>query len=102
MREVYIKSKAMLRIGRRRENLACQVIYEGYPEDGYSVQVFVKRNGDTAAYPASNVVLDSTERVIRWNVTSTDTDKHGTGEVQFRYANASGVVVKKTDLPSIT
>ena len=94
MRQIYIKSKAMLHIGRRRENLATQVIYEGYPEDGYSVQVFVKRNGDMAAYPASNVVLDDTDRVIRWNVTATDTDKQGTGEVQFRYSNSDGVVVK--------
>ena len=80
-------------IGRRGENLATQIVYDGYPEPGQSVQVFVERPGDSAAYPAARVELDDGEQVIRWTVTATDTDKQGKGKVQYRYEK-NGQVVK--------
>lgn len=97
MREIFIKSKVgLLPIGRRGENLATRVIYPGVPEEGQAVTVFIKRNGDTVAYPASNVEITDTE--VIWTVTSVDTGKQGRGQVQYRYSNATTDEVIKTDI----
>jgi hypothetical protein len=97
MREIYIKSKAgLLPIGRRGENLATRVIYPGVPEEGQSVTVYVLRNGDSVAYPASNVEITDTE--IIWTVTSVDTDKSGRGKVQYRFSDATTGEVIKTEI----
>lgn len=97
MRDIYIKSKAgLLPIGRRGENLATRVIYPGAPESGQAVTVYVLRNGDTAAYPASEIEITDTE--IIWTVTSVDTDKSGRGKVQYRFADSVTGEVIKTEI----
>lgn len=101
MREIYIKSKAgLLPIGRRGENLATRVIYPGVPAEGQTVTVFVKRNGDSVAYPASEVEVTDAE--IVWTVTSVDTDKQGRGRVQYRFSDAETGEVVKTDIYAFT
>lgn len=97
MREVYIKSKAgLLPIGRRGENLATRVHLSEAPADGQAVTVYVLRNGDSVAYPASNVEITDTE--IIWTVTSVDTDKSGRGKVQYRFSDATTGEVIKTEI----
>ena len=97
MRDIYIKSKVgILPIGRRGENLATRVHLADPPADGQSVTVFVKRNDDSVAYPASNVEVTDTE--VIWTVTSVDTGKQGRGHAQYRYANATTGEVTKTDI----
>jgi hypothetical protein len=97
MREIYIKSKAgLLPIGRRGENLATRVHLAEVPADGQAITVFVLRNGDSVAYPASNVEITDTE--IIWTVTSVDTDKSGRGKVQYRFSDAVTGEVIKTEI----
>ena len=97
MREIYIKSKAgLLPIGRRGENLATRVHLSETPADGQAVTVYVLRNGDSVAYPASNVEITDTE--IIWTVTSVDTDKSGRGKVQYRFSDATTGEVIKTEI----
>ena len=97
MREIYIKSKAgLLPIGRRGENLATRVHLAEAPADGQAVTVFVLRNGDSVAYPASTVEITDTE--IIWTVTSVDTDKSGRGKVQYRFSDATTGEVIKTEI----
>ena len=97
MREIYIKSKAYpLPIGRRGENLASRVHFAKVPVEGQTVTVFVKRNGDSVAYPASNTEITDTE--IIWTVTSVDTGKSGKGKVQYRFSDAETGKVVKTEI----
>lgn len=97
MREIYIKSKAgLLPIGRRGENLASRVHLAEVPADGQAVTVFIKRNGDSVAYPASQVEVTDAE--IIWTVTSVDTDKQGRGQVQYRFHDAETGEVIKTEI----
>jgi hypothetical protein len=97
MREIYIKSKAgLLPIGRRGENLATRVHLAEVPAEGQAVTVFIKRNGDSVAYPASNVEVTDSE--IIWTVTSTDTGKSGRGKVQYRFADSVTGEVIKTEI----
>lgn len=99
MEKVYIRSKAgLINLGRQGENLATQVIYSGCPEQGQTVQVFVKRNGDSLAYPATNVTVDESTKTIVWTITSVDTDKRGTGQVQFKFIDSNTGRVIKTDV----
>lgn len=97
MREIYIKSKVdPLPIGRRGENLASRVHLAKVPVGGQAVTVFVKRNGDSVAYPASNTEITDTE--IIWTVTSIDTGKSGRGRVQYRFSDAETGKVVKTEI----
>ena len=97
MREIYIKSKAgLLPIGKRGENLATRVHLSEVPEEGQAVTVYVLRNGDSVAYPASTVEITDTE--IIWTVTSVDTDKSGRGKVQYRFSDATTGEVIKTEI----
>lgn len=97
MREIYIKSSVgLLDIGRRGENLVTRVHLPEVPESGQAVTVYVLRNGDTAAYPASNVEITDTE--IIWTVTSVDTGKSGRGKVQYKFADATTGEVIKTEI----
>ena len=97
MREIYIKSKACpLHIGIRGENLASRVHLAKVPVGGQTVTVFVKRHGDSVAYPASNTEITDTE--IIWTVTSVDTGKGGIGKVQYRFSDAETGKVVKTEI----
>jgi len=97
MREIYIKSKAgLLPIGRRGENLATRVHLAEVPAEGQAVTVYVMRNGDTVAYPASQVEITDTE--IVWTVTSVDTGKSGRGKVQYRFSDSVTGEVIKTEI----
>lgn len=97
MREIYIKSKVgPLPIGIRGENLASRVHLAKVPVGGQAVTVFVKRNGDSVAYPASNTEITDTE--IIWTVTSIDTGKSGRGKVQYRFSDAETGKVVKTEI----
>ena len=97
MREIYIKSKACpLHIGIQGENLASRVHLAKVPVGGQTVTVFVKRHGDSVAYPASNTEITDTE--IIWTVTSVDTGKGGIGKVQYRFSDAETGKVVKTEI----
>ena len=97
MREIYIKSKAgLLPIGKRGENLATRVHLSEVLAEGQAVTVYVLRNGDSVAYPASTVEITDTE--IIWTVTSVDTDKSGRGKVQYRFSDATTGEVIKTEI----
>lgn len=80
-------------LGRQGENLATQLVF-GIPEDlqQYAAFVYVLRNGDDVAYPASNVVVSG--GVITWTITSIETQNYGAGEVQVRFMD--GEVIVKT------
>lgn len=97
MRDIYIRSKAdPLHIGRRGENLASRVHLAKVPAGGQTVAVFVRRNRDSVAYPASNTEITDTE--IIWTVTSVDTGKSGRGKVQCRFSDAETGKVVKTEI----
>lgn len=97
MREIYIKSKAYpLHIGRQGENLASRVHLAKVPVEGQTVTVFVKRNRDFVAYPASNVEIKDTE--IIWTITSVDTGKSGKGKVQYKFSDVETGKVVKTEI----
>lgn len=94
MKKVYVKDSKVIELGRRRENKATQVISDLYPSSGYAVNIYVLRPGERVSYPAANVVLDPDSRTVIWTVSDTDTDKAGHGEVQYRYQDLQGTVVK--------
>lgn len=78
-------------LGRQGENLATQVVFE-IPSDllEYAVFVYVLRNGESDAYPAS--VVDVTDGVITWTITSIETEYYGAGEAQIRFVDDETIV----------
>lgn len=86
MNTVKVENCKTLFIGRRGENEVTEVVFdfsEWQTEFGNGViDLFVKRNGDSAAYP---VVLSVDGTVATWIVTDADTAVVGSGKIEFVY-----------------
>ena len=85
------QSTTDLFLGRQGENLATQIIF-AVPEDlqQYAAFVYVLRNGDDTAYPATNVVV--ADGSITWTITSVETLTYGAGEVQIRFVDNETII----------
>ena len=86
MNTVKVENCKTLFIGRRGENEVTEVVFdfsEWQAEFGNGViDLFVKRNGDSAAYP---VVLSVDGTVATWLVTATDTNVADYGKAEYVY-----------------
>ena len=92
--DVDLNTYDAIQLGRRGENLAVQVrfdfsewvsVYGG----GGSPALLVLRNGDTAPYPVTFSVAEST---LLWDVSSTDTDVSGAGLCELQYILGNTIV----------
>lgn len=101
-----VKSKTLI-IGKQGENVSRSFVFDFSAwESAFgegTLTLFVKRHGDSAAYP---VLLSISGNKATWNVLDVDTAKAGTGALEIRYA-VDGVVVKSETFnsyvyPSIT
>lgn len=94
MNTVIVENCKTLFIGRRGENEVTEVVFdfsEWQAEFGNGViDLFVKRNGDSAAYP---VVLSVDGTVATWLVTATDTNVADYGKAEYVYT-VNGKIAK--------
>lgn len=94
MNTVKVENCKTLFIGRRGENEVTEVVFdfsEWQTEFGNGViDLFVKRNGDSAAYP---VVLSVDGTVATWLVTATDTNVADYGKAEYVYT-VNGKIAK--------
>ena len=94
MNTVIVENCKTLFIGRRGENEVTEVVFdfsEWQAEFGNGViDLFVKRNGDSAAYP---VVLSVDGTVATWLVSATDTNVADYGKAEYVYT-VNGKIAK--------
>lgn len=94
MNTVKVENCKTLFIGRRGENEVTEVVFDFFEwqtEFGNGViDLFVKRNGDSAAYP---VVLSVDGTVATWLVTATDTNVADYGKAEYVYT-VNGKIAK--------
>ena len=93
-----VKEDCMILLGKQGENLATGIQFPSISHwiTAYgigTVQLLHQRSGDEAAYPC---VIQQTDDVILWPITSADVEKAGTGWCELRYTVNDAVVKSAT------
>ncbi len=82
-------------IGRARENIARAVEFDFHNFElqfgSGTILAKYKRSGDAVPYALE---LEKDENLYTWNITETDTEKAGTGTLEFSYLLEDGTVAK--------
>ncbi len=88
----------VISLGKQHENGATEIVFDisewekEYGGDGF-MSLYVKRNGDSSAYP---VLLETDGSLAHWTVSATDTEASGEGSAELDYRIGETVVRSAT------